>query len=115
MPRLWGIAPIVQTRIKVNNMAKKSMRATLHSASDAVHTKEKPEAKKGVLSFDPIDDDENYWSVMPDADSFRFLREVWPYMNMGDLCKMRTTQAYQVMWSAYGYGVTVYVKGDPRW
>jgi len=75
------------------------------------------EAKQqGTINFLPLDESENHWEiVMEDTDCLTFFREVWPYMTMGDLCKMRRSQMVQVMWSAYGYGVVVKVNGDTRW
>ncbi len=70
----------------------------------------------GTINLLPLDDSENHWElIMEDVDCLPFFREVWPYLTMGDLCKMRKSQAMQVKWSAYGYGVIVKINGDTRW
>ncbi len=88
--------------------------ATLHSVGDALRNRNSAQ-DKGTINFTPLDESENNWDVEIDKDCLSFFGEVWPYVTMGELTKMRKQQMVQIMWSAYGYGVTVKVNGDTRW
>ena len=92
----------------------KQVKARLVSVGDALKNRGSAQ-EKGEINFTPLDEDEHYWDVEIDKDSLMFFGEVWPHCTMGDLMKMRRSQMVQLMWSAYGYGVTVKVNGDTRW
>ena len=71
---------------------------------------------KGTINFLPVDENERYWELeLQDTKCLPFFREVWPYLTMGDLCKMSSVQMTQIIWSAHGYGIKVLVKDEPRW
>jgi len=87
-----------------------SIAATLHSAG------QKGAENRGTINFSPLDENERHWELdLEDTKCLGFFREVWPYVTMGDLCRMDASLMKKIMWSAYGYGVTVKIMGDTRW
>ena len=69
--------------------------------------------RKGTdIDFASLDSKKDYWELnIIGSKVLPFFQQVWPYLTMGDMGKMRATYMNQVMWSAKGFGLTVSING----